>query len=151
MKFWSENFGDFQPMPADYTADGQNKPPTFVIKDVPASAKKLVLICHDPDATGGKIWTHWLVWNIPPDAEKITEGMLPKSAMEGFSSFGAKGYGGPNPTPGSGPHRYVFSLYALDKNVGINADSTRDEILRTIAGSVCAQSVWTGIYEHPSK
>lgn len=150
MKFWSDVFDDHQPMPSVHTADGENINPSFIIKDVPAGTKQLVLICHDPDATGGAPWTHWMVGGISPTCTAIAAGELPKGAREGQNSFGARGYGGPDPTPGTGPHRYVFSLYALAENVPIDDSTRRDELLDRMAGHLLAQSVWTGIYEHPA-
>jgi Raf kinase inhibitor-like YbhB/YbcL family protein len=40
--------------------------------------------------------------------------LLPRGARQARNDFGAPGYGGPCPPVGDKPHRYVFTLYALD-------------------------------------
>ena len=66
----------------------------------------------DPDAMGavGKVWVHWVVWNIEPTA--ITGLSKPDRFVEGMTDFGEVGYGGP--APPDKRHTYVFKLYALD-------------------------------------
>ena len=64
-------------------------------------------------------WVHWAVVNIPADMGALPEGAsgqkgsLPSETVELINSFGTVGYGGPKPPPGSGPHRYVITIYAL--------------------------------------
>ena len=45
--------------------------------------------------------------------EQIPSSSLPAGTKEGINDWGRKGYGGPCPPVGHGPHRYVFTLYAL--------------------------------------
>ena len=100
---------------------GQNISPSLEWAGVPAAAKSLALIVHDPDApTGVGGFTHWIVYNIPVNASKLEKGagssdgkLLPSGAVQHATSFGAPGWGGPCPPAGDKPHRYVFTLYAL--------------------------------------
>ena len=100
---------------------GQNISPELEWTGVPAAAKSLALIVHDPDApTGVGGFTHWIVYNIPAKASKLEKGAgssdgkgLPSAAVQHATSFGAPRWGGPCPPAGDKPHRYVFTLYAL--------------------------------------
>jgi len=147
MKFYSPDFEDFKPLPASFTCDGENKSPVFMIGDVPHSAKELILICHDPDATSGHDWTHWLVVGIPTSTTQISDTNMPKGAKTLVSSFSETSYGGPCPPHGSDPHRYIFSLYAVDEKVSITEKSSREDVLKAIAGHILAQGTWTGTYQ----
>ncbi|MDZ4209610.1 MAG: YbhB/YbcL family Raf kinase inhibitor-like protein, partial [Candidatus Curtissbacteria bacterium] len=111
MKITSAAFENNAKIPSKYTCDGENINPPLSFSGVPANAKSLVLIMDDPDAPNGT-WVHWMVFNINPKINEISENSLPKDGIEGVTSFGKKGYGGA--CPPSGTHRYFFKLYALD-------------------------------------
>ena len=85
-------------IPPKYTCDGENISPPLEISGVPESAKSLVLIMDEPDATRG-VWAHWLLWNISPDTKEIPENSVPPGTTEGVTSFGRSGYGGPSTKP----------------------------------------------------
>src|SRR3989338_8309084 len=99
-------------IPSKYTCDGADVNPPLAISDVPPNAKSLVLIMDDPDALkpAGKVWDHWIVWNIDPNKNIIYDNTVP--GIQGVNSVGKNSYGGPRPPDGT--HRYFFKLYALD-------------------------------------
>src|SRR3989344_3924638 len=111
MKILSPAFEANQMIPPKYTCDGENINPPLQIADVPANTKSLILISDDPDASMGT-WVHWTVWNIPPETKEIGENSAPIGAVEGMTSFGDKGYGGP--CPPSGPLPIFFNYNVLD-------------------------------------
>src|SRR5262245_60605203 len=112
-------FTDGQPIPAKYTADGDDISPQLEWTPPPGGTKSLALIVDDPDAPSG-IWVHWVLAGISPDRRSLPErvgtdarsGHL-SQAVNGKNSFGRSGYGGPSPPPGPA-HRYFFKLFALD-------------------------------------
>lgn len=126
MRLTSPAFDDDGVIPDKYGYDEENMNPPLAIEGVPASAKSLVLIVDDPDAVepAGKIWDHWLMWNIPAATKKIPEDAAP--GVEGENDYGETGYGGPNPPDGE--HTYVFRLYALDAEIDLPAGSGRDAL-----------------------
>ena len=57
-------------LPDVYTCMGASESPEIIWSSVPNSTKSLVLILDDPDAPNGR-FTHWIVFNIPPDSYGI--------------------------------------------------------------------------------
>jgi Raf kinase inhibitor-like YbhB/YbcL family protein len=107
------------------------------------------LIADDPDAPVGT-WTHWLIWNIPPQNSGLPKGVpkdetLDDGTRQGKNDFRCIGYGGPCPPPGK-PHRYFFKVYALDATLDLRAGANRDELERAMKGHVLAQRELMGKY-----
>lgn len=123
----SSAFANNQPIPAAYTCKGQNNQPPLTIGNVPGGAKSLALIMRDPDAVNGE-WTHWLLWNINPSMKELAENSSPIGATSGTTSFGKPGYDGPCPPAGSGIHRYIFDLYALDASIDLPTTANRSQL-----------------------
>lgn len=143
MKLTSSAFEPNQKIPNQYTCDSENINPPLQIAEVPQNAKSLVLIMDDPDAPAG-IWVHWTVWNIDPQTNEIPENSVPANAIEGVTSFGNTGYGGP--CPPSGEHRYFFKLYALDKTLELSANTTKAQLEQAIQGHVLDSVELIGLY-----
>lgn len=103
-----------------FGCSGGNVSPELRWSGAPAGTKSFALLVHDPDAPTGSGWWHWVVWNIPATASALparagdpAAALLPAGTVQGNTDFGAPGYGGPCPPPGSKPHRYFFRLHAL--------------------------------------
>jgi Raf kinase inhibitor-like YbhB/YbcL family protein len=128
-------------IPAKYTCDGANVNPPLTIEGVPKEAKSLVLIVDDPDAPMGT-WNHWVVWNIPPTTRKIEENTVP--GTEGISTYKKHSYRGPCPPYGT--HRYFFRVYALDTKLGLNANSTKEDVEKAMESRVLAKGELLGLY-----
>jgi Raf kinase inhibitor-like YbhB/YbcL family protein len=98
---------------------------------------------EDPDAVGGNL-VHWYIPFISPKInviklknckllQKLYEKLAKKNNFEnsldklnliiGKNTLGNFGYHGPCPPKGSGEHRYIFNLYALDGKLNINSDN----------------------------
>jgi Raf kinase inhibitor-like YbhB/YbcL family protein len=112
-----------QALPATYTCTGAGESPEILWNGVPAGTQSLVLILDDPDAP--RTFTHWLVYNIPPESRGLTRAqtaakVLADGAQQGDSSAGSRGYYPPCP-PAGRQHRYIFRLYALDTNISMPA------------------------------
>ena len=103
MKFWSDSFNDGGYIPGEFAFGvmdpvthitlSANKNPHMAWSDVPANAKSLVLICHDPDVPSrgddvnqeGKTvppdlprvdFFHWVLIDLPSNALVIEVGEL---------------------------------------------------------------------------
>ncbi len=153
MKLESPAFADHQAIPKKYTCDGDNASPALRWSGVPAPTKSLALVVDDPDAPAGT-WVHWVVYDIPASATRLEEG-LPKrpslangarqGASWGVETFERIGYDGPCPPPGK-PHRYFFSLYALDAVPRLPPRATKADLLKAAAGHVLAKAELVGTY-----
>lgn len=95
---------------------GKNISPELTWSDAPKETKSFALTVYDPDAPTGSGWWHWLVFNIPTSVQGFAKGIdLSKSSMvESMTDFGSTGFGGACPPKGDKPHRYVFTIHALD-------------------------------------
>jgi Raf kinase inhibitor-like YbhB/YbcL family protein len=142
MKITSSAFQEGGNIPSKFTCDGSDTSPPLQITGVPSEAKSLVLIADDPDAPSG-LFTHWLVWNIPPQTNSISEGSAPKG-VHGTNDFGKSGYKGPCPPPGT--HRYSFKIYALDRELDLRGGAKRSQLDAAMKGHVVAQGVLVGRY-----
>lgn len=145
MKLTSPVFVHNGKIPPKYTCDGLDINPPLLISDVPKKAKSLVLIMDDPDAVkpAGKVWDHWIVWNIPPRTKEIKEGNSVKG-VHGKGTSGRTGYKGP--CPPDAEHRYYFKLYALDTLLDIPAGSTKAEVESAMTGNILEQTELIGLY-----
>jgi Raf kinase inhibitor-like YbhB/YbcL family protein len=126
-------------IPARYTCDGENGSPALEWSSVPPEAQSLLLIVDDPDSANGP-WSHWVLYNIPPEQGGLSEGIqhggqLSWGAVQGRNDFGDAGYGGPCPGHGA-THRYYFRLYALGEKLDLSPGATRAQVMDRIHGQV---------------
>jgi Raf kinase inhibitor-like YbhB/YbcL family protein len=103
-----------------FGCSGGNVSPELHWENAPTGTKSFAVTVYDPDAPTGSGWWHWVIFNIPsavqtlptnagkPDGSAAVEG-----AIQSMTDFGRPGYGGPCPPAGDKPHRYIFTLYAL--------------------------------------
>src|SRR6185369_13580716 len=105
MRIKSPSFEENQLIPQIYACDGENYNPPLEFFDVPTNAQSLALIMDDPDAPNGT-FTHWMIWNLSPQTQRIDENSKLLEAEIGQNGAGTKGYMGP--CPPSGTHRYFF-------------------------------------------
>jgi Raf kinase inhibitor-like YbhB/YbcL family protein len=140
----STAFDEGQPIPEEYTCDGGDDSPPLAWESLPDGTRTLALILHDPDAPSGD-FTHWVAWNIDPGPGALGAGR--PAPGEGANGFGNRGYGGPCPPSGHGSHRYVFELFALDTELGLEPGASREQLEDAIEGHVLGGAELMGTYE----
>lgn len=145
MQISSTAFGAGTKIPMKYTCDGNGVNPPLSFSEVPEGTKSLVLIMDDPDAAkvSGKIWDHWVIWNIMPQTTNITEDSVPKGIV-GMNSGGRQAYG--PPCPPNGEHQYFFKLYALNTLLDLPFNSSQTAVMKAMEGHILAQAELSGVY-----
>jgi Raf kinase inhibitor-like YbhB/YbcL family protein len=144
MNISSPVFSNNGPIPKKYTCDGENINPPLSISGIPENTKSLVLIVDDPDAPRDT-WVHWTVFNINAATAEIPENSVPSDGIEAMTNFGEPGYGGP--CPPSGTHRYFFKLYALDSELELMQNASKQEIEKAMTGRILAKTEIIGLYQ----
>jgi Raf kinase inhibitor-like YbhB/YbcL family protein len=151
MQITSPAFSLKKEIPPKYTCQGANVSPPLSWSGLPAGTKSLVLIVDDPDAPDPRkpkrVWDHWLLYNLPPAAKGLAEGVkdLPKGTLSGKNSWKKTGYGGP--CPPSGRHRYFHKLYALDIVLADLETPNKKKLLEAMRGHILKQAEWIGTYQ----
>ena len=134
---------------------GQNVSPALSWSDAPEGTKSFALTVYDPDAPTGSGWWHWVVYNIPATTMSLPAGAgdasgknLPAGAVQGNTDFGAPGYGGPCPPPGSKVHHYQFTLYALKvEKLDLPASATAAYVSFNLHANMLAKAELTALYK----
>ena len=149
MQLTSSSFQPGGEIPDHYSSDGENASPELSWEDSPSETKSFALIVHDPDAPRPGGFTHWVVYNIPPETGHIRENVpdterVTGLGMQGKNDRGTMGYMGP--APPSGTHRYFFSLYALNAMLDLGVGATAKGVKDAIQGHILAQAELMGTY-----
>ncbi len=164
MKLTSPAFANGSDIPQLYTGMGDDLSPPLVWSDVPDGTHSFALLCDDPDAPSRAHpriegpWVHWVIYNIPAPERQLPEALEPHlrldrplGAAQGRNDFGHPGnvgYRGPMPPLGSGPHRYFFKIYALDRLLDLPPENaTKSAMLEAMQGHVLAEAEWMGLFE----
>ena len=144
MELTSTAFKNGLNIPSKYGYNHENINPPLKIQNIPENTKSLFLIMDDPDALPavGKIWLHWILWNISPEISEIPENSIPYNSVQGLNDFGEIGYGGP--APPDKEHTYLFKLYALDKTLSIEKNLSRTEIENEVKNHIITETLLTG-------
>jgi Raf kinase inhibitor-like YbhB/YbcL family protein len=153
MSLASSSFPAQGEIPSRLTCEGQDTSPALSWSGLPPGTKSLALIVDDPDAPDPSAprttWVHWVLYNIPPTASSIPEGVraqdLPAGARDGRNDWQSAGYRGP--CPPIGRHRYFHKLYALDVVLSDLGTPTKSALEQAMKGHVLAQADLVGTYQ----
>lgn len=144
----SPAFSDGEMIPDRYTCTGDGASPPIEWDTPGDSVQSFALICDDPDAPMGT-FTHWVVYDLPPDVHKLPERVpnedaLPNGGVHGINSLHKTGYTGP--CPPSGTHRYFFKVFALDKKLDLKPGAGKEKVLREMEGHIVGEGQLMGRY-----
>jgi Raf kinase inhibitor-like YbhB/YbcL family protein len=144
---------------AEGVAPGEGLSPAIAWTNTPAGTQSFVLNMHDEDVArnrGTEDQAHWVVWNIPPTATGLPEG-VPKGSERPDGSFQISATGPMYRGPGAGAngpmHHYMFEIYALDTKLDVkptaDAFETRANVMKAMQGHVLGKAVYGGLFKRP--
>ena len=162
------NFKDGERLPNSSDIDVENKVPTLKLENTPTTTKSLALTVVDINAKNspGGQHTHWVLFNIPAGTREIrgTENGgfagFDANGKQTFSSSdlgqtrqGADDWQGPNPPKGDTPHKYVFTVYALNTaqlktatGEPLEAGATKAQVEAAMNPHIVGQTSITGTF-----
>jgi Raf kinase inhibitor-like YbhB/YbcL family protein len=147
-------------VPLIYTAKafgctGGNLSPPLLWSGAPAGTKSFVVTLFDPDERSTPSgWWHWVLYDLPGNISELPAGAgvehskhLPTEALQGRSDLGEDAYHGPCPDKGDPPHRYVFTIYALNvAKLPVPADSSGAMVTSVAQEHLLAKAVFVAHY-----
>ena len=146
----SKAFSSGQNIPKLYSCNGKNISPQLSWTNAPANTKSFVLILWSPDWPQGTVYK-WVLYNIPANIRELAEGdsdNLPETISKGQNSMGDDLYRGPCP-PDDKPHRYIFTLYAVDDaDLDIASSPQPEEVLSKLKRVTIEKTELAGIFKH---
>ena len=145
----------------------ENWSPPLSWAGLPENTKSVALIVDgtdnvvDPKAPDEPLAVHWLIWNIPPSVTELAEAVatttqlvdVGQNVTQGINTDGFHGYTGPCPPlqaaysiGGQGYYgqrarpvdQFYFKIYALDIELDLGTDATREDLLKAMEGHVIA-------------
>jgi len=135
-----------------YGCNGGNLSPALNWQHAPAGTRSFAVTVFDPDAPTGHGWWHWLIYDIPATLNSLPAGIgvhapLSAGARQGRNDFGEHAYGGACPPVGNGPHRYVFTVYALKvERLAVSEGADPAQIDAAVRGNSLGSAQITAAY-----
>jgi len=134
---------------------GPNISPALQWSGAPEATTHFALVLDDYEARGGDGFVHWAVYNLPATATAIpsnagaVEGDIASGGRQAYNDFLKRSYGGPCPPEGA-PHKYRFTIYALDLPSIDDAGTpmTWRKLRFIIKGHILGQASLTGLRGH---
>jgi hypothetical protein len=150
----SRSFGDGEAIPLEHCAKhigGDDRSPHLAWTALPPGTAQLLLVVEDIDVPLGKPAVHCAAL-IDPACGHLEPGALaarqPGAGVRVLRSTIGRGYHGPAPIKGHGPHHYTFQMFALENPLGGNPDRARPRaVLSAVTSPVLGRGRLTGVYE----
>jgi Raf kinase inhibitor-like YbhB/YbcL family protein len=127
---------------------GDDTSPPLRWDGLPPETQQVVLIMDDLDVPLPRPLLH-TVAVVEPTVPGVEAGALqPGTPGIRFvrADLGNRGYAGPRPIPGHGPHQYRFLVFAIDRPIAADIEKPK-ALLAAMAGHVLARGTLTGTYE----
>jgi hypothetical protein len=133
---------------------GSSISPELNWSGAPAATKSFAVTVYDPDAPTGSGFWHWLIANIPASTASLAKNagdpkadLAPKGSVQSRTDFGTSGYGGPCPPKGDKPHRYIFTVFAVDTDkLDVTPETTGAVVGFNLHFHTLAKATFTGRY-----
>jgi len=150
-------------VPLIYTAkafgcSGGNLSPELHWSGAPPGTQSFVVTLFDRDERSTPSgWWHWVVYDLPKTTTSLSKGAgaehssaLPSGTLQGRTDLGEDAYHGPCPAEGDPPHRYVFTVYALNvAKLPVPADSSGAMVTSIVQEHLLGKAVFVAHYGRP--
>ncbi|KAB1643618.1 YbhB/YbcL family Raf kinase inhibitor-like protein [Gulosibacter chungangensis] len=154
----SFNHGDVLPLTHVGASHGGEALSPQLSWDAVPGAKSYTVTAYDPDAPTMSGFWHWVVYNLPEDCTSIAEGVgtgdladLPAGTALGYNEALGREFIGAAPPAGHGPHRYFFTVQALDARLDLPADLTAARVHFMLREHVIARGHIMATFEQPAE
>jgi Raf kinase inhibitor-like YbhB/YbcL family protein len=142
-------FRDGLDLPARYGCrtypGGTGQTPPLRWSGTPAGTRSFAIVMDDPDAETGA-FVHWVIGGIDGTTQLLGEGARLNNTVEGLNTSAKVGYSPPCPPKGERPHRYRFTIYALNTEVPFRAGASLQDSLDAIADHTVGRGRITGYF-----
>ncbi len=150
----STDLRDGEEIPEKFRAPS-NVSPHLAWSDLPEGTKSLAVTCFDPDAPTSSGYWHWAVFNIPVSVTELPTGAGSDETLGGIEKVvslagdsGDRTYYGPNPPADHFPHRYLYTVHAVDvEELDISPDSTPTVLDFNLHSHAIGRAILWGWYE----
>jgi Raf kinase inhibitor-like YbhB/YbcL family protein len=147
-------------VPEIYTAQafgcsGGNQSPELHWSGAPAGTQSFVVTLFDRDERSTPSgWWHWVVYDLPKNIDRLPKGagiehsqLLPAEAQQGRTDLGTDAYHGPCPAKGDPPHRYVFTVYAVNvAKLPVGPESSGAMVTSVVQDHLLGKAVFVAHY-----
>jgi phosphatidylethanolamine-binding protein (PEBP) family uncharacterized protein len=155
----SRDFSDGGSLPREHCAKhigGKDLSPHLAWTPPPTGTAQLLLVVEDIDVPMTKPAVHCIAL-VDPAAGQLEPGALaarqPGPGVRVLRSTIGRGYHGPAPVKGHGPHHYIFQLFALESPLRSSSDATPPDrarpraLLSAVTPPVLGRARLTGVFE----
>ena len=165
----STEFNDTKRIPRKYSCTNEDISVPVTWGEVPEGTVSLALLMES-NQHPGPLWTHWLLWGIPPDAVGLPEALPNTPEVPSIGPKARQGTNGDDKVGWSGPCKeplllkfasakptdrltsdYFFRLYALDSDISLGSDATKAAFLQAIDGHILAAGELVGQQQRLTK
>lgn len=156
MSLRAATFSDGDSLPLTHVAashGGEGRSPALSW-DAVNGAKSYVVTCYDPDAPTMSGFWHWVVYNLPGDCTELAEGAgtgelsdMPDGTALGYNEALGREFIGAAPPAGHGPHRYFFTVHALDSRLDLPDNLTAARVHFMLRENILARGTLMATFE----
>jgi Raf kinase inhibitor-like YbhB/YbcL family protein len=146
--------GDTAEIPRRYRGRlfGRNLSPALSWSDLPAGTAQLALVVQDPDTPASGASTHLVALIDPSTTASLIDGDLTAGSPASGVVLGRgsikRGWAGPLPPKGHGPHRYVFQAYALAQPLALQPGFRLADLKSGLREGILGRARLIGTYEN---
>jgi Raf kinase inhibitor-like YbhB/YbcL family protein len=138
-----------------FGAGGQDASPQLSWSGFPSGTQSFVVTMVDPEAPTVLGFWHWAVVNIPRSVTQLPARAgdesgpgLPQGAFQLPNDARTMRYVGAAPPPGTGKHRYIFAVLALEaERIEIDREATPAWLMYMVFNGTLGRAFLEGWYE----